>query len=206
MADSNPYELVIKGSKGLEAILATQGATGKGLHEKVDSVESRLPVELVKRLRFIATVRNRVVHEEGYELKDPRRFSEALELASNQLLSLSPASQLGSSMAGRARSFKFAGVWILGVLLTGPSIGLQHRFSYITLLFLLFLLMGIEGGVRSGAIQSRARAWLCSLGATYAFYLFFVAMPSGALPRDQALFCVPVAIGLMWLARARFAK
>ena len=38
-------------------------ATGQGLHQKVNSVEEKLPPELVKKLRFIASVRNKVVHQ-----------------------------------------------------------------------------------------------------------------------------------------------
>ena len=39
------------------------GATGQGLHQKVNSVEDQLPPEVTKKLRFIASVRNGVVHK-----------------------------------------------------------------------------------------------------------------------------------------------
>ena len=39
------------------------GATGQGLHQKVNSVEAQLPPEVTKKLRFIASVRNGVVHK-----------------------------------------------------------------------------------------------------------------------------------------------
>lgn len=51
-------ELVIKRCKRLESLLGKHfAADGRGLHEKVTSVEHALPNPLVKRLRFIATVR-----------------------------------------------------------------------------------------------------------------------------------------------------
>lgn len=39
------------------------GAQGQGLHQKVNSVEAQLPPEMVKKLRFVASVRNAVVHK-----------------------------------------------------------------------------------------------------------------------------------------------
>lgn len=41
-------------------------ATGKGLHEKVDKVKDHLGAETVKKIRLIATIRNKAVHEKGY--------------------------------------------------------------------------------------------------------------------------------------------
>jgi hypothetical protein len=65
---------VIKLSKRLESLLATRlGATGKGLHEKVSSVETEVDPATVADLRAVATVRNRLVHEDGYDRVDNRR-------------------------------------------------------------------------------------------------------------------------------------
>ena len=62
------YEIVIENSKDLEGRLAKMGATGKGLHEKTSSVSGILPTKLVKELRAVATIRNKLVHEEGFSL------------------------------------------------------------------------------------------------------------------------------------------
>ena len=79
-------ELAIKQCKKLEAILAKVGGTGRGLHEKVTSVESRLPEPLVRKLRFIATVRNKIVHDENYEKLDDRaKFIDACDVAQREL-------------------------------------------------------------------------------------------------------------------------
>jgi hypothetical protein len=76
-------ELAVTRCKTLEALLEQSlGATGKGLHEKVSSVQDRLQPDLVKKLRFIATVRNKIVHESSYQKIDDRaRFQKACDEA-----------------------------------------------------------------------------------------------------------------------------
>jgi hypothetical protein len=66
-------ELAVTRTKALETLLeAGLGATGKGLHEKVTSVQPKLPPHLVKKLRFAATIRNKIVHEANYQQMDDR--------------------------------------------------------------------------------------------------------------------------------------
>ena len=70
--------LVIVSSKQLESLLEQDfGATGKGLHEKISSVEE-IPLDLQRKLRKIATIRNRLVHE-GESICCHRRFFSHLE-------------------------------------------------------------------------------------------------------------------------------
>lgn len=80
-------ELVINRTKALEAILERGlGATGKGLHEKVSSVEAKLPDALVRKLRFVATLRNKLVHDAGYQRLDDRpAFERACHEAEAEL-------------------------------------------------------------------------------------------------------------------------
>ena len=60
----NQYEAVITHCRHLEHLLEVRlGAQGRGLHEKTTSVESWLAPRLVGKLRFIASARNRLVHE-----------------------------------------------------------------------------------------------------------------------------------------------
>lgn len=47
----------------IEELLRQLNATGKGMHEKTDSIEDQLDSRIVKKLRFIATIRNKAVHE-----------------------------------------------------------------------------------------------------------------------------------------------
>lgn len=84
------YELAIKSCKQLEHLLVQVfGANGRGLHEKVTSIESKLPHPLLKKLRFIATVRNQLVHEVHRDrLNDRSGFQRACIEAEQQLNSL----------------------------------------------------------------------------------------------------------------------
>jgi len=83
-------EFVIKKSKMLEAFLETEfSAEGKGLHEKLNSVQVKLPEALVKKLRFIATMRNNLVHNSEIDyLEDRQRFENTCNDAESQLRSL----------------------------------------------------------------------------------------------------------------------
>jgi hypothetical protein len=69
----NDFELAIRSSKDLEHILDTElGANGKGLHEKISSVEGKLPPDLVRNMRYLATIRNKLVLEYDFN-KIPER-------------------------------------------------------------------------------------------------------------------------------------
>ena len=49
----------------LEQLLETRyHAQGRGLHEKLSSVETQIPKRVQKRIRFIATMRNKATHED----------------------------------------------------------------------------------------------------------------------------------------------
>lgn len=76
-------EKAVTYSKKLENLLVQElQAEGRGLHEKVSSVETELPHKLVKQIRWIATLRNKVVHEE-FTIEDIDDFevscNEAIE-------------------------------------------------------------------------------------------------------------------------------
>ena len=61
--------IAVEASKGLETKLAESfNAEGKGLHEKVTSVESELPHSLVKTLRYIASIRNKLFMKMNFRL------------------------------------------------------------------------------------------------------------------------------------------
>lgn len=87
LADESEYKVVIEASKKLEGQLAELNAVGKGLHEKVTSVQNDLPNELVTLLRRVATVRNKLVHEEDFSLspRQVRDFKNWFEDANEDL-------------------------------------------------------------------------------------------------------------------------
>ena len=92
-------ETVVRGSKRVESLLEERlGASGRGLHEKVTSVEHRLPPEVSRSMRWIATVRNKVVHEEAPAAFDANQFAERVDQAV-EWLTLNADSSAGTSLA-----------------------------------------------------------------------------------------------------------
>ena len=84
-------ELAVTRAKALEAVLEQLGATGKGLHEKVSSLQQKLAPPLVKKLRFVATVRNMIVHDSDYATIDDRDgFVRACDEAEAELNAMLP--------------------------------------------------------------------------------------------------------------------
>lgn len=65
------YKTLLQSFKKIENVLEQRfGAAGRGMHEKVLSVEHLLPQELVRRVRRIAYLRNKALHEDGFEIHD----------------------------------------------------------------------------------------------------------------------------------------
>lgn len=84
-------DLAVTRSQRLEQRLEREfGATGKGLHQKVSSVEAALPADLVRKLRLVATVRNKVVHESA-RMEDKPRFVSAADDAERELTAIARA-------------------------------------------------------------------------------------------------------------------
>jgi hypothetical protein len=60
-------ESVIQKTRRLERLLEENyQASGKGVHEKATSVERKLDSNTLKQIRFIASVRNKLMHEDDY--------------------------------------------------------------------------------------------------------------------------------------------
>lgn len=79
-------DLALDASASLELLLEKRfGAEGRGLHEKVSSVETQLHDDVIRKLRYIASVRNSVVHRRD-KIQDPERFARLTE---ESLLALS---------------------------------------------------------------------------------------------------------------------
>lgn len=76
-------DLAISTAKKFETILSERfGAEGRGLHEKVTAAEANLPTDVTRALRFIATVRNKLVHEDGYgKIDDLDYFHQCVAVA-----------------------------------------------------------------------------------------------------------------------------
>jgi hypothetical protein len=81
-------DLAVTRSQRLEQLLERDfGATGRGLHEKVSSVADAIPQDLVRKLRLVATVRNKVVHENPH-IDDKPRFLDAADDAERGLIAI----------------------------------------------------------------------------------------------------------------------
>lgn len=84
---SNDYQLAIEASKELEFLLESAfGAEGRGLHEKVSSVQNELPAPTVRALRFVASVRNSLIHDHDVRaLPDRAAFLRRFQSAREEL-------------------------------------------------------------------------------------------------------------------------
>ena len=83
-------DLAVKSSKKIESTLQrVLGAQGKGLHEKVSSVENSISTALVKRIRYIASIRNKLIHDESVKkISDRPAFKAAVKHVSKELKKL----------------------------------------------------------------------------------------------------------------------
>lgn len=81
------YETVINYTKEIETILVDMGAEGKGLHTKVGSVEDLLNERTVKSIRFIASIRNQLLHDNNFNLTPEllSDFENACEVVISEL-------------------------------------------------------------------------------------------------------------------------
>ncbi|OBT10192.1 DUF4145 domain-containing protein [Vibrio sp. UCD-FRSSP16_10] len=77
---------VVVRTRRLEGILRTRfHARGRGLHQLITDSEERLPKEVISKLRYIATVRNKMLHEDGFKLEDRKEFVEACSTCEKEL-------------------------------------------------------------------------------------------------------------------------
>ncbi|MGF1752960.1 DUF4145 domain-containing protein [Vibrio makurazakiensis] len=79
-------ETVVVRTRRIEKLLRLQyHAEGKGLHQLITSSEERLPHDVIGKLRFIATIRNKIVHEEDYKLEDKKQFLSVCDECEKEL-------------------------------------------------------------------------------------------------------------------------
>jgi hypothetical protein len=79
-------EKVVKRTRAIERLLRTQyHADGKGLHQLITSCEERLPHDVISKLRYIATIRNKIVHEDDYKLESRKEFLSVCDECEKEL-------------------------------------------------------------------------------------------------------------------------
>lgn len=82
-------EATVAGCTRIEQRLRDLGGDGSGISELLDSVSSRVPDDLARRLRAVAAVRNHFVHEHGYSYPGSEAtFFAELERAVADLVAL----------------------------------------------------------------------------------------------------------------------
>lgn len=74
-------------STQIESLLVDLGAIGRGMHEKLDSIESIISPSMVRKIRWLATIRNKAVHEANF-CTDLDNFVENANNAINFLQNL----------------------------------------------------------------------------------------------------------------------
>jgi hypothetical protein len=68
-------ETVFKYARTVESILTHKfNAFGRGLHQKVNSIEFKLPDGIVTSIRRLASLRNKIAHECDFEIEDLAGF------------------------------------------------------------------------------------------------------------------------------------
>jgi hypothetical protein len=114
----NDFELVVKSAKHLEFLLENLfNAEGMSVHEKLDSLGPHvLSTEILKQMRYLATIRNKMVHEPGFDaLPDRDKFISCYENAVLEMERVSNSSASSSTLPSSSGSGSWAS-W-----LTGPT-------------------------------------------------------------------------------------
>ena len=78
-------EEVVSLTREIESLLDQLGANGRGLHEKTSSIEHKLDKDMVKKLRWIATLRNKTMHEHGFKIDEMSDFKSTAKTLIKQL-------------------------------------------------------------------------------------------------------------------------
>ena len=79
LAETGQIGLTIQHTKKIETILVKLGATGQGLHTKLDSIEYKIEEPLVKKIRWIATMRNNLMHKDGFSIDNFSHFDKSCQ-------------------------------------------------------------------------------------------------------------------------------
>lgn len=82
------YELILKCTKSIESFLEEKyQANGRGLGEKATSIIGKISPVIHKKIMFLSTIRNKLLHEENYNLDGNTRssFISTFNFCANEL-------------------------------------------------------------------------------------------------------------------------
>ncbi|EGH2802951.1 hypothetical protein ID964_004482 [Salmonella enterica] len=83
------YSFLLEDIKGIEKLLNDMGAEGNTLHQKIDSVRNRIDSKYTNKLRWISTIRSKILYG-GHISIDTTAFERAIEETNNYLSHIAP--------------------------------------------------------------------------------------------------------------------
>ena len=69
-------DLILNYTKKIENKLELLGGKGRGLHEKLSSVEEKISTEIIRKIRKIASIRNKKMHRDNFEDYNIEEYKE----------------------------------------------------------------------------------------------------------------------------------
>ena len=80
MTNEEELAKIISSTREIETILKEKfNANGKGIHTYLDSIENKIDNQLLKDLRFIATIRNKSMHESSFKVDNFNRYENVVK-------------------------------------------------------------------------------------------------------------------------------
>ena len=113
------YQKILDKTKKIETLLSEMGAVGKGLHQKLSSIESHIDKGIVRSIRFIASIRNKFLHDANFKLTDEllSDFESSCEKVLRYLIAKNSESQKTNNKnqkSKRISSWKLLVLYLIG--------------------------------------------------------------------------------------------
>ena len=113
------YQKILDKTKKIETLLSEMGAVGKGLHQKLSSIENHIDKGIVKSIRFIASIRNKFLHDANFKLTDKllSDFESSCEKVIRYLIAKNSESQKTNNKnqkSKRISSWKLLVLYLIG--------------------------------------------------------------------------------------------
>lgn len=83
------YSFLLEEIKDVENLLDDIKAEGNTLHQKIDSVRNRIDIKYINKLRWMSTIRNKILHG-GHISIDITAFKCAIEETKSYLSHIAP--------------------------------------------------------------------------------------------------------------------
>lgn len=126
-------QIVASGAKAIEKVLVEEfGAKGRGLYANMASSRIPIPQALQRRIRYVAAMRNKSVHELRFDLGDPAVFTERCARLAEELRELHAnrtlvrTSHVATQPSGKPWAWGIGAVAVL-VLLVGGYMALDRN-------------------------------------------------------------------------------